>query len=158
MPEHRSEPLAKRDPAPVIIPSDPVLQRWVVWLLLLLVPLLAWGVHALGQHFHRLGQSDDPRALGQLGGWFAALALALMLFSLALAGWCWWLARRIQQTGQFPLPGQRVLRATPLRTGPRAQRLVGWLRGLAVLLLLLQPYLYFLCWRGYQLASPLLRS
>jgi hypothetical protein len=154
--ERLSEPLGQRDRAPVIIPADPVLQRRVVWLLVLLVPLLTWGMYALVQHFQTLGQSDDPQALGQLWGWFTALAVILSVFNLALVSWFVWLAQRIHQTGQFPLPGQRVLRATPLHTGPRARQLVWWLRGLAILLLLPQPYLYSLCWQGFQWARRLL--
>ena len=62
---------------------------------------------------------------------------------VSFAGWLLWLARRIFHEDQFPLPGQRVLRPTPLRTGAQARRLAWAAIMAALFLLVLSPLMLY---------------
>jgi len=56
----------------------------------------------------------------QIAGWVAWAGGAGMV---GLGVWLWRLGRRINRTGRFPPPGMKVVRDTPVRTGPQARNL-----------------------------------
>jgi hypothetical protein len=71
----------------------------------------------------------------------AVLTLITVGPVLGLAGYCWHLGQRILRAAQYPPPGLRVVRDTPIVTGDAARRrgrLVQWFAavlGMAALLL-----------------------
>lgn len=81
----------------------------------------AWLVTALG--------SPETR-----GPTLAGIAIALAAPLLLLAAWLTWLGGRVQAAGRFPLPGQRVIRDTPILEGRDAQARGQLLRVIAAML------------------------
>lgn len=122
---------------------DPVQRRryllGMLLLLLLVAPLGVWGAHSISGYIQSLADSDDPQDVGRFMEIARWILVGGPLGLLGFSAWLFWLARRIFQAGRFPLPGQLVLRPTPLRTGVQARRFA-WgaiCMGLVVMLLAL---------------------
>lgn len=100
-----------------VVRADPALRRRA--LILALVIAVAGGAWVAGTA-SRLEADHSTEALQQ---WL--LATIGVAVAVALAGGIplLLLARQILKTGQFPPPGRRVLRDTPLRRGPAAMRM-----------------------------------
>ncbi len=113
-------------PAVEMVYPDPVRRRryllGMVLLFVLVAPLGVWGAHGLSGYIQSLAESDDSQDLGQFMTIARWILIGGPLSLLIFASWLFWLARRIFQVGRFPLPGQLVLRPTPLRTGTQAHR------------------------------------
>jgi len=143
--------MAKR----IIIQSDPRFRRRALLLILLLGSIACWALFRFDA-FTRLSlQSADPmerqRGLRLVQGFFWSLPVLALL----LAGWLLWQARCVFHAGQFPLPGQRVLQATPLYTGHQARRRAWLLTIVGVIALLTVPPLIYLSWQWSQLLTSL---
>lgn len=141
--------------ARIIIEPDPRFRRRA-WLLIIVLGLIAVWVTFRFDAFTRLSlQSADPierqRGLWLVQGFFWSLPVLALL----LAGWLLWQARRVFQASQFPLPGQRVLQATPLYTGRQARRRAWLLLTMGIMVLLTAPALFYLGWKWSCLLASL---
>jgi hypothetical protein len=110
---------------PVMIQPDKTLRRRVAWVMVIAALVAGWAVIVVDDHLKTLTvASDDPKVIyDQLRILVNGFLLGTSAVTLVLVAWLGWSARRIFKADQFPLPGQRVLRPTPLRTGAAARRL-----------------------------------
>lgn len=103
-----------------MVPADPAARRRAVWLIgsaaLLGAPALAILLATL---------REEPSA-ATIRRWLWTTVAFASGGALAAGAYLAWLARRVHQAGQFPLPGQRVVRDTPLHE-ERAARQLAWL-------------------------------
>jgi len=120
-----------------ILPADPKARRMAIALALgvgVLGAAAVWAVRHYQRQILELAEVDRAAAVAkaiQLTDLFAwVVGLSLMGIGL----WAAWLGRRIHKAQQFPPPGMRVIRDTPVRTGPTARRigLMGMGLGLAI--------------------------
>ena len=113
------------DPILGIVPADPALRRIALW---------AWGtLGALGLvgiwYVTRVLSAAQAMAVYDPRGAFLAVqrivipvVIAGVVLTVAVAVYCLVNALRIIRASRFPAPGARVIRATPIRRGPAAQR------------------------------------
>jgi len=71
--------------------------------------------------------------VAELRQWIAIAMVATSMCFLLLAGHAARLARRVGQSGRWPLPGARPLRDTRIRRGDAARRIARWLNASAIL-------------------------
>jgi hypothetical protein len=120
------------------IPADKRARR----LTILLVAILALGgagflayVRAeIKQHAQSKGQ-DRQAVVQRLNVVLTATACVGGLGFVGISIWLWRLARRIRRTDQYPPPGTKVLRDTPIRTGLAAWKVAARAELAAVLAL-----------------------
>jgi hypothetical protein len=98
--------------------------------------LLVYLQYAL-QQLAILSRSDPDLAMARVLMAVRLLAAALMVSVPALGAYLFRQGRRIRRAGQYPLPGVRVVRATPVVTGPGALVRGRLLQVLAVVLALI---------------------
>ncbi len=132
-----------------IIPADTHARRRVV--LVALLALVVGGLLlALVMSQIRSGlqaaDSGNAKASGRVFGLLTGIAVVGTLAFVGVGGWLWWLARRIRRTDQYPPPGMKVLRATPLVTGPLAWTVATKLKIAAVLSILVGGGLTWYLW------------
>ena len=109
--------------APAVQPADAQARRraGLIWVLCALIGAVA--IAWLERHIPALqswlltDQQKLPERLN-LAIWIMTAAASLPLF--VLSAWLWRLAHRITAVGRFPLPGQAVVRDTPIREGASA--------------------------------------
>jgi hypothetical protein len=128
-----------------MVPADPSLRRRAVWLLVAVAVLGAWAITVMS------AQLREVRSLATMERWlWSAVGLASggsVVFGVCLAR----LAQRVFRTGQYPPPGQRVIRDTPVRRD-RAARQLAWLAiGGAGILWAISAGLPLLVWRLHRL-------
>lgn len=131
---------------PVIIQPDLVLRRRFLWGLGIATLVGAWGIYQMHVYVQGInpGSPEDYQRLLRL---LTGLLWSLPVVEFSLAGWLLWQARGIFRTGQYPLPGHRVISPTPLRTGSQARR-AAWVRlVVGVMLLLTIPLTIYLFMR-----------
>ncbi|MGF1528440.1 MAG: hypothetical protein ACFCBW_16810 [Candidatus Competibacterales bacterium] len=106
---------------PTVVLPDPRHRLRV--LLGVLGTLLVGGVLVYG--LHRFGIAQDPEVGDgrQLIRNFQGLIYASTILALGVGFWLIHLAQGIFRAQRFPLPGQKVLVPTPVRTGWAARRL-----------------------------------
>jgi hypothetical protein len=121
----------------IIIRPDKALRRRVLLGLAAAVAVGLPAVYGVNHYAWALLQSTDPedhQKLLQLARW---IVFSMPVAVFALVGWLVWLARRIFETNQYPLPGQKVIRPTPLRTGVAARRMAWGLIVVSIFFLVL---------------------
>ena len=125
----------------------------MVLLFVLVAPLGIWAATHLNEYIQSLVNSDDPQDLAQFMTLARWILIGGPLSLLVFAAWLFWLARQIFQTAQFPLPGQLVLKPTPLRTGVQARRFAWGAICMGVLVMLLALTGSYLGWQVLQSLS-----
>ena len=136
--------------------ADPALRRQV--LLGLLLALLVGAGLIAGFERHRIPIHDwllSELAAPAQGVPVAFVLLVVILVTplLALAGGLWALGRRIMRAREFPPPGMRVVRDTPVITGAAAATR-GWiLKAFALFFAIASLVSGFLLWRLVSLLS-----
>jgi len=108
---------------PLVLKADPAYRRrallvYAVGLplaVMLFVLLRHWGLPMLVEHLRRSG--DGALRL------FKVLGIVSLAIPLGASVYLFRLGRRIQLTEQVPLPGTKVIRDTPVVSGPAARRL-----------------------------------
>ncbi|MCP5419963.1 MAG: hypothetical protein H6970_07435 [Gammaproteobacteria bacterium] len=127
----------------IVIRPNARLRRRVLWGLVAALLLGFLTIYGVNDYAWSLVHSDDPldhQKLIRLAHW---IIFAMPVGVFALVGWLLWLARRIFETGQFPLPGQKVIRPTVLRTGGAARRMAWSLIVISIALLVLEILLTY---------------
>jgi len=102
-----------------MIPADPALRRRALWLFLALTVLGTLALLAVSAHLREV----TSRAVMQRWLW-GVVGMASgggVVFGFYLIQ----LARRVLHSGQYPVPGQRVIRDTPVRRGQAAKQ-IAW--------------------------------
>lgn len=92
-----------------------------------------------------LSESGDPRLRVKLVFFLAAAVLTAPL--LAFAAFLWSLGAKVSRAQVFPPPGYRVIRDTPVISGPAAVLRGRSLKGLALCLGTGSALLWLLLWR-----------
>ena len=116
-----------------ILKADPAARRRAILLAAVLVvagAVLAGFLQSFNDRLGVLAESDPQRALERGSDLLLALTAAFMVMTLALAIWLYRLGRNIERSGRFPPAGARVVRDTPVMSGPKAVakgRLTRWL-------------------------------
>lgn len=141
---------------PPLISADPQLRA----------RLLVWGTCVVGMGigclFFLKGRLDRLAALSTAAPELAAeqfqrlavrVAALLLVLTGAVGSLGSYLALRILRTGQYPPPGLRVVRDTPLRTGRPARRVALLLGTLAALVFLGGLGLSVVLWRVTQVSQ-----
>jgi len=144
----------KTAPESVIIPPDPAFIRRFQGIMLGVLLLAGLAGYGLDGYLRGLAASPEAADRERLLTAFTLAVWIMPLTGALMAGWMLWHARAILRAGRFPLEGQRVLRPTPLLTGPPARRM-GY--GLAVcggVLLLLMPAVAWMFLEILHLLSP----
>lgn len=131
-----------------ILRADPGLRRRTVVILTIAVLAAIGGLMLTHQWLHQLGDQagNDIFVLGLR----KTIGLALTGIAICLALLAWYTAAkgtRAVQTAQWPLPGARVLVATPIRRGAPAIRRGRQLQAAAIVLLLLAAAVGYLSFR-----------
>lgn len=106
-----------------IVAADPKARRQVLIALTIsiVVGLIALKLlHSYLNGLLVLVGEDEEAATTQAVRLISILAALGALSFLGMGWWFWRLARRIRRSDQYPPPGAKVLRDTPLLTGPRA--------------------------------------
>jgi len=142
-------------PKVTIIQADKKLRRRVLWGFLVATVLALWLVYSLNSYAWLLLNSSDPRDHQRLLTLIRWIFYTMPVFVFGFVGWLLWLARRILETNQYPLPGQRVIRPTPLRTGTTARRMGFGLIGISIALLVLEMLLTYYAMQILQFIEPL---
>ena len=92
-----------------VVRGDPALRRRAIWLLLSAAVLGAFALTVVS------AQLREVSAAATMQRWlWSAVGLASG-GSLVFGGYLARLAQRVFRTGQYPPPGQRVIRDTPVR-------------------------------------------
>jgi hypothetical protein len=131
--------MSARDRA-VVLKADPAYRRRVLIVYATCVPLALalfillrqWGLPSLVEHLRRSG--DDGLRL------FKMLGVASMAIPLGACVYLFRLGRRIHSSEQVPLPGTRVIRDTPVVSGPAARRLGTTIVGLSIVAAMLVAF------------------
>jgi len=108
---------------PVVLKADPAYRRRALMVYALGVPLALalfvlfrhWGLPMVVEHLRRSG--DDALRL------FKVIGIVSMAVPLGACLYLFRLGRRILISEQVPLPGTKVIRDTPVVSGPAARRL-----------------------------------
>jgi hypothetical protein len=116
--------------------ADPGLRRTAALVFLALVLVGAAGLVALQIWLSGLAQPAAVSSQGQLLAAFAGLVGTACVSLLALAVYLWRTAGRVLAAGQFPPPGMRVVRDTPVLRGTKALRRGRIIQGVSVVLVL----------------------
>ena len=90
---------------------------------------------------------DRDRATGRATLVLGAAATLVILPLLALAIYLWRLGARVRAAGQFPPPGQAVIRDTPILRGDEAHRHGRGLRAIAIFIVAAAAALVVMFWR-----------
>ena len=122
---------------PLVLKADPAYRRRALLVYALGVPLAFalfvllrhWGLPMLVDHLRRAG-NDSLRL-------FKVIGIVSMAIPLGACVYLFRLGRRIQLTEQVPLPGTKVIRDTPVVSGPPARRLGSTIVALSVVAALL---------------------
>jgi hypothetical protein len=130
--------------------ADPIVRRRAV--VLLLVGMCAGALLIVGFERYRIPLRDwvlsDPETSAQWLKLIFLLVSALLLTPLVVfAAYVWSLGKRVLQAREFPPPGLRVIRDTPVVTGERAISLGRLLKVLALGCGIASVALGFLFWR-----------
>ncbi len=125
---------------PNLCRADPKTRRRTA-LLLIVTGLVGGGLlYLLNQHLRNiltLAEMDPEAALGQARQLVMGIACAGTAGFLGAALWFWRLARHIRRSDQYPPPGTKALRDTPVATGAHAWTIATKFNVVAVLTALL---------------------
>jgi len=141
-----------------IVPADPRMRRGVAIAVAVVIAVGLVLFAELQSELDRiasLAQRDPEAATARGIRLVTILALVAGLSLLGVGGWFWQLARRIRRTDQYPPPGMRLLRDTPLLAGTRAWTVATKAKVIAVLTWLLG---LAIAWYLWQLAVGRLRG
>jgi len=125
---------------PAVLKADPAYRRRALLVYALGLPLALalfmllrqWGLPMLVEHLRRAG--DDGLRL------FKVIGIVSMAIPLGACVYLFRLGRRIQLIEQVPLPGMKVIRDTPVVSGPAARRLGTTMVALSVVAALLVAF------------------
>jgi len=125
-----------RNGEPEILPADKTHRNWIVAVALLGAILVLLLVVVLDEQIEEIKRQagEDPRkAVETILRLIAVTACVSGAGLVGMALWFWRLGRRVRLTGRFPPPGMKVIRDTPVRTGPRARNVANVARLTALL-------------------------
>ena len=125
------------DPILGVIPADPWLRRvaLVAWIAIGVVGALGvWYVTSVIERAEALATHDARGAFLEVQRVTIPMMIGFALAGVGVGVYLLLTAVRVVRSGRFPPPGARVLRPTPIRSGPAAQRLGILLVILAVLI------------------------
>jgi hypothetical protein len=92
-------------------------------------------------------RADPARSSERIELILAVFAVLLLAPLVAMAGYLSLLGRRAVLTQEFPPPGFRVIRDTPIISGDQAVSRGRWLQGVAVMLTVASVVIGLLIWR-----------
>ncbi len=139
-----------------IQPADPAARRRAVWLLVIAAVPGALLIMIFERHGAALFEwliSDPARAQARLRLTFLLSGAVFALPLLMLAAYLRSLARRVRKTGRFPLPGQSVLRDTPVLEGDPALGRARMFEHFAAALMSAALVLAFIWWRIFSMLN-----
>ena len=116
--------------------------------------VLVLGLNQYGESLREWVLSDPEAAPRRLKTLFAIFAITASAPLLAFAAYVWRLGRQIVQSGQFPPPGQRLLRDTETVEGPPAIARGRALKVFAISLTGLCAMFWLLLWRLTAMLRP----
>ena len=131
-----------------VLRADPRLRRTTLAIVGVAAVLAVLGVFCFQQWLTSIGEQPGTDLL--ILRLRRMIALALTGSAICLALLAWYSAHkgtRAVQVRQWPLPGARVLRDTPIRRGPVAERIGRWLQVGALVLLVLAAATGIASWR-----------
>ena len=137
-----------------ILKADPAMRRRTLAWLVLLVVTLGLTLFAVIRWIARvqaLSAVDAKTAAHDLMWLTWCVAAIASLMALGMAAVLVRLSIEVRRAGQYPLPGARVLRDTPIRTGERAQRMAAVSLVLAVLLAMAAVAIVATAWSLWRL-------
>lgn len=120
---------------PSIQPADPAARRRLLQLILVIIAVGVAGHAALDTWLEGLREMDPAEAAPRLAAtllWSVGILSALLV---GLAAYLWRQGGQIRAAGRFPLPGQKVVRDTPVVEGAAARHRGLILQGLGGALL-----------------------
>jgi len=109
---------------PHIIPADRRLRTQVIVALPLVAAfglILLWLLHCQVEEIKELADRDLEAAVGRAIGLIGVVSWGSGLGFVGIGLWFGWLGWRIHRCDQFPPPGMRVIKDTPVRTGRKAR-------------------------------------
>ena len=136
--------------------ADPAARRQAVWLLVAGTVVGALLILAFERYQLPLARwiRADPRdAAHRLTLALVAGAIVLSAPAVLFAGYLWKLGGRVLRAQQFPPPGYRAIRDTPIVTGPGAALRGQMFRILAVCLGTASLLLWLMLWRFARLLA-----
>lgn len=152
----------KRDRQPQadqpFVPADPRMRAITLSVSVAIVVVgagLLWWLKGYEKTLMELAEVDRPAAVAKVLLLTDAVAVAGEIGLLAAGLWCAALARRVARSEQFPPPGMKVIRNTPLRTGKKAKTMA-MVAGLLAAVLILGGSAGM--WMLHATAHALLRS
>ncbi len=110
---------------PQFIPADRRLRAAVLAVALVLIAAGAVGLSMIRAELRAidsLGEEDLPAAVARLRRVVAVVAWLGAIGFVGASAWFFRLGWRINRSGQYPPPGARVIRETPVRVGGAARR------------------------------------
>ncbi len=113
--------------------------RGVLLLVLLIVvgALTIWGTQQRLDQILELAEQDPQAAVAAATTLCAVFALVVVVGNTVVGGWIIRRALAIRAAGQFPPPGSRPMRHTPVRTGAAAQSIANVHVFLGILIIVL---------------------
>ena len=135
---------------PMILEADPAYRRKMVLALIVLAVLGGAALiltKSVLDGIEALAAVDPDAAIQKIKGLIVGIIAVNAVLSSVFGLWFVLLAVRVFRSGQFPPPGMKVVRDTPIRTGKKAKVAGAALSGAAVLVLstnLIVIYLYIL--------------
>src|SRR5262245_36420821 len=130
--------------------ADPAARRQAVWLLIagtLVGVLLILGFERYRTALREWIGSEPGDATHRLTVTLVALAVLLSAPAVAFAVYLWSLGARVLRAQQFPPPGYRAIRDTPIVSGPAAALRGHAFRVLAVCLGAASLLFWLMVWR-----------
>jgi hypothetical protein len=121
-----TRPRLPTDPILGVVPGDPALRRiaFIGWLTTAALGAAAvWYVTIVMRHAEAMAAYDPRGAFLAVQRIAIPIMVAWTVAGAGLGSWCVITALRIIRAGRFPVPGSRVIRATPLRHGGAAHRI-----------------------------------
>ena len=107
-----------------IIRADAKHRRRILLILAVCVPaglLLLWLIQSRCNAIEALAEEDLPAAIESTLELVTIVAWIGGVGFVAISVWFWRMARAVRRAGQFPLPGAKVIKDTPIRRGRRAK-------------------------------------
>jgi ABC-type anion transport system duplicated permease subunit len=137
-----------------ILKADPAMRRRTLAWIVVLVVALGLTLFAVTRWIARvqaISAVDAKTAAHDLVWLTWCVAAVAALMALGMAAVLSRLSIKVRRAAQYPLPGARVLRDTPIRTGERAQRMAAVSVVLAVLLAIAAVAIVATAWSLWRL-------
>lgn len=114
-----------------------------------------WLIRGQMNHIDALAEENMAAATERAMDLVAAVAWAGGLGTVGTGLWFWYLGWKVRRSGEFPPPGWKVIKDTPVRRGRRAAALATVVQGASALLAVVGAVGM---WYFYRVAEVLLRQ